>query len=61
MLGYSAHTLRHWRQGRKRWTPDLPGPRFFSIHGRIFYTPEGLEDWAALYGADSDFVGENRR
>ena len=50
ILGFSASTLRQWRRGKKTWEPGL-GPRFYSLHGRIFYSPEALEDWEFLCGS----------
>lgn len=44
VLGYSHYTLRNWRQGFKRWRIGLSGPRFDSVHGRIFYTEDWLDD-----------------
>lgn len=54
ILGYSIETLRHWRRGKKIWEPGL-GPRFFSIHGRIFYTEASLSDFIRLHVAERDF------
>lgn len=47
VLDFSVHTLKRWRKGNKYWRPGL-GPRFFSIHGRIYYSAEALSDWLAL-------------
>ena len=58
IIGYSAETLKHWRHGEKRWRPGIPGPRFFSIHGRIFYSREALEDWIRLCGNDRDNMAQ---
>ena len=52
ILGYSHYTLRNWRQGFKHWKIGLSGPRFDSVHGRIFYTFEALEDWLKLCGTE---------
>lgn len=52
ILGYSPFTLRNWRQGFKHWKIGLSGPRFDSVHGRIFYTEDALEDWLKLCGAE---------
>ena len=52
ILGYSQYTLRNWRQGFKHWKIGLSGPRFDSVHGRIFYTFEALEDWLKLCGTE---------
>ena len=57
IIGYSVSTMKHWRRGKKVWEPGLPGPRFFSIHGRIFYSREALEDWERLCGSARDNVG----
>lgn len=57
IIGYSVSTMKHWRRGKKVWEPGLPGPRFFSIHGRIFYSREALEDWERLCGSTRDNVG----
>ena len=54
IIGYSVHTLREWRQGKKRWQVGLPGPRFYSIHGRIFYTKAALDDWERLCARDRE-------
>ena len=51
-IGFSPHTLRNWRKGRKRWTIGLYGPKFGSIHGRIFYTPGDLDAWMELFRTD---------
>ena len=52
MLGYSHHTLKKWRRGRKDWEIGLKGPKFRSVHGRIFYFLDALEDWQKLCGRD---------
>ena len=52
ILGYSPYTLRNWRQGFKRWRIGLSGPKFDSIHGRIFYTEDALDDWMKLCGTE---------
>lgn len=51
-LGYSHHTLKKWRKGRKFWVIGLRGPKFKSVHGRVFYTVDALEDWVRLCGVD---------
>lgn len=51
-LGYSPYTLRNWRQGFKRWRIGLSGPKFDSVHGRIYYTMDALEDWQKLCGTE---------
>jgi hypothetical protein len=51
-LGYSHHTLKKWRRGRKDWEIGLKGPKFRSVHGRIFYFLDALEDWQKLCGRD---------
>lgn len=56
IIGYSVSTMKHWRRGKKVWEPGLPGPRFFSIHGRIFYSREALEDWERLCGSARDIM-----
>lgn len=48
ILGYSVDTLKRWRQGEKQWRPGL-GPKFYTIHGRIFYRRAWLEDWERLH------------
>ena len=53
IIGYSVSTMKHWE-------PGLPGPRFFSIHGRIFYSREALEDWERLCGSARDIMGPGR-
>lgn len=57
-IGYSVSTLKRWRQGHKQWNPNLWGPRFYSVHGRIFYTRESIEDWERLCRRDRDEMGE---
>jgi hypothetical protein len=52
ILGYSHMTLKKWRQGRKEWELGLRGPKFKSVHGRVFYTEDALEDWLKLCGGD---------
>lgn len=52
LLGYSQHTLKKWRQGRKRWEPGMRGPRFKSVHGRIFYDVEVLMCWLEQFSDD---------
>lgn len=52
ILGYSYHTLKKWRRGKKAWELGLRGPKFKSVHGRIFYTVDALEDWVKLCGGD---------
>ena len=52
VLGYSYHTLKKWRQGHKIWVLGLRGPKFKSVHGRVFYTVDALEDWLKLCGGD---------
>jgi hypothetical protein len=52
VLGYSPYTLRNWRRGCKQWHLGLPGPKFGSVHGRIFYLMEALEDWQELCGTE---------
>jgi hypothetical protein len=52
VLGYSYHTLKKWRRGRKTWELGLRGPKFGSVHGRIFYTVDALEDWVKMCGGD---------
>lgn len=49
-LGYSPYTLRNWRQGYKTWRVGLNGPKFDSVHGRIYYLEEDLCTWMALSG-----------
>lgn len=51
-LGYSHHTLKKWRRGRKQWELGLKGPKFKSVHGRVFYEPGALEDWEKLCGGN---------
>lgn len=51
-LEYSHHTLKKWRKGRKVWEVGLRGPKFKSVHGRVFYTLDALEDWKRLCGGD---------
>jgi hypothetical protein len=55
VLGYSPYTLRNWRRGCKQWHLGLPGPKFSSVHGRIFYLMEALEDWQELCGTERNF------
>lgn len=55
-IGFSPHTLRNWRKGRKRWTIGLYGPKFGSIHGRIFYIPSDLDAWMELFRTDRNNV-----
>lgn len=57
ILGYSHHTLKKWRKGRKSWEIGLKGPKFKSVHGRVFYTPGALEDWLFLFG-ERETAGE---
>jgi hypothetical protein len=52
ILGYSHHTLKKWRRGRKEWELGLKGPKFWSVHGLIFYTQSSLDDWLTLCGGD---------
>jgi hypothetical protein len=52
VIGYSFHTLKKWRRGRKVWEFGLKGPKFASVHGRIFYTQDAVEDWLTLCGGD---------
>lgn len=52
ILGYSQYTLRNWRQGFKHWRIGLSGPKFDSVHGRIFYLEDALEDWLKLCGTE---------
>ena len=52
VLGYSPLTLKKWRKGRKVWELGLRGPKFGSVHGRVFYTVDALEDWVKLCGGD---------
>jgi hypothetical protein len=52
ILGYSYHTLKKWRQGKKSWELGLRGPKFKSVHGRVFYTMDALDDWLTLCGGD---------
>ena len=52
ILGYSHMTLKKWRRGRKEWELGLRGPKFKSVHGRVFYTEDALEDWLKLCGGD---------
>jgi hypothetical protein len=52
VLGYSYHTLKKWRRGRKTWELGLRGPKFKSVHGRVFYTMDALDDWLKLCGGD---------
>lgn len=52
ILGYSHYTLRNWRQGFKHWRIGLSGPKFDSVHGRIFYPENALEDWLELCGTE---------
>ena len=51
IIGYSVSTMK------KVWEPGLLGPRFFSIHGRIFYSREALEDWERLCRSARDIMG----
>lgn len=51
-LGYSFHTLKKWRMGKKTWELGVKGPKFKSVHGRIFYDMDALEDWVKLCGRD---------
>lgn len=44
-LGFSLYTLEKWRQGRKLWSPDNKGPRYTSLHGRIWYRKDWLDEW----------------
>lgn len=56
VLGYSPLTLKKWRKGRKVWELGLRGPKFGSVHGRVFYTVDALEDWQKLCGVErADF------
>lgn len=50
VLGYSYHTLKKWRHGKKAWELGLRGPKFKSVHGRVFYTMDALDDWLKLCG-----------
>lgn len=52
IIGYSHHTLKKWRKGRREWELGLKGPKFRSVHGRIFYTMDAVEDWLTLCGGD---------
>ena len=52
ILGYSFHTLKKWRRGRKQWELGLRGPKFKSVHGRFYYSMDALEDWLKLCGGD---------
>lgn len=52
IIGYSHHTLKKWRKGRREWELGLKGPKFRSVHGRIFYTMGAVEDWLTLCGGD---------
>ena len=52
ILGYSHMTLKKWRRGRKEWELGLRGPKFKSVHGRVFSTEDALEDWLKLCGGD---------
>ena len=52
LLGYSPYTLRNWRQGFKHWRIGLSGPKFDSVHGRIFYLEDSLDDWKKLCGTE---------
>lgn len=52
IIGYSHLTLKKWRRGRKEWELGLRGPKFKSVHGRVFYTVDALETWLKLCGGD---------
>jgi hypothetical protein len=52
ILGYSYHTWKKWRHGKKSWELGLRGPKFKSVHGRVFYTMDALDDWLKLCGGD---------
>ena len=47
IIGYSHHTLKKWRKGRREWELGLKGPKFRSVHGR-----DAVEDWLTLCGGD---------
>lgn len=42
---FSHRTLREWRKGAKEWNPDNSGPRYFCLHGRIYYDRADLDAW----------------
>jgi hypothetical protein len=50
IIGFSFHTLKKWRRGKKVWELGLRGPKFRSVHGRIFYELDDLETWLRLCG-----------
>ena len=57
LTGFSESALRHWRQGNKVRNRDLPGPAFFSIHGRIFYTTASVKLWMRRAASSSGIIG----
>jgi hypothetical protein len=50
VIGYSVHTLKKWRKGKKTWEFGLRGPKFVTIHGRIYYSEDALDTWITLCG-----------
>ncbi len=57
LTGFSESAIRHWRRGRKVWDSSLLGPRFFSVHGRIYYSMPSVQLWMRSHAASSGIIG----
>lgn len=57
-LGFSTSTLEKWRRGKKVWDESDRGPRYTSLHGRIWYRRDWLEDWEDSVWAKPSRKGE---